>query len=244
MDSEAENFSNGKPQIRGWSPDKRYSGSQLHLVHHNELNEKNVTASMATAFNRLSHTALRYTYRIPSRKKCKPLAPHFRKFHTSPLYRAKDDTEAPSKPTRQPFKFSLSDLDPEERAAYKSLSPEERQQWQEEARQMHDYMTSPDIESQLQADVSQAAYETAEESPHVPIEIPRIKPGFFAMGETEEQDSGEDEEFEGDDLSSLGHAELEQHREMRHYARIMAWEMPLLSSAAATKSFPFFGPSY
>lgn len=43
-------------------------------------------------------------------------------------------------------------------------------------------------------------------------------------------DYGEEDEFEEDDISSLGHGELEQHREMRDYARIAAWEMPLLSS--------------
>ena len=32
-----------------------------------------------------------------------------------------------------------------------------------------------------------------------------------------------------DDMPSLAHGELEQHREMRHYARLAAWEMPLLS---------------
>lgn len=32
-----------------------------------------------------------------------------------------------------------------------------------------------------------------------------------------------------DDITSLGHGELEQHREMRHYARLTAWEMPLLA---------------
>lgn len=96
---------------------------------------------------------------------------------------------------------------------------------------MHDHMTSPEVESELQGEVSQAAYETSEEAPQTGSTVQRIKPGFFAMGESEEQDSGEDEEFEGDDITSLGHGELEQHREMRHYARIAAWEMPLLSSS-------------
>lgn len=185
---------------------------------------------MAGAFNRLSYAALRHTSRIPVRRKHIPLPLHVCKLHSSPLRRAEDDLEEPSKPTRQPFKFSLSDLDAEERAAYNSLSPEERQQWREEAKQMHEYMTSPEVESELAAEVSQAAFETSEESPHVEVNIPRIKPGLMSMGEVEEQDSGEDEEFENDDITSLGHGELEQHREMRDYARIAAWEMPLLSS--------------
>lgn len=40
---------------------------------------------------------------------------------------------------------------------------------------------------------------------------------------------GEDD-FEEDDITSMGHAKLEEHREMRQYARIAVWEMPLLSS--------------
>jgi len=43
-------------------------------------------------------------------------------------------------------------------------------------------------------------------------------------------DSQEDPEFQEDDITSLAHGELEQHREYREYARLAAWEMPLLSS--------------
>lgn len=55
------------------------------------------------------------------------------------------------------------------------------------------------------------------------------EPGFFNYGE-EGEDVGEDEEFQGDDLSAAGHSELEQHRELREYARLAAWELPLLHS--------------
>jgi small subunit ribosomal protein S35 len=40
---------------------------------------------------------------------------------------------------------------------------------------------------------------------------------------------GEDD-FEEDDILAMGHAKLEEHREMREYARLAVWEMPLLSS--------------
>lgn len=104
---------------------------------------------------------------------------------------------------------------------------------------MHEHMTSPQVESELQGLVSRAVYDTAEAAPHVEPVVKRIRPGLFAMGEEEEQDSGEDPKFEGDDIPSLGHGELEQHREMRHYARLAAWEMPLLSKLAK----PFAPPS-
>jgi small subunit ribosomal protein S35 len=52
------------------------------------------------------------------------------------------------------------------------------------------------------------------------------KRGFWAEGE---EDLGPDEDYFGDDLTSHGHGELEQHRELREYARLIAWELPLLS---------------
>ena len=39
----------------------------------------------------------------------------------------------------------------------------------------------------------------------------------------------EEKPWEFDDISSAGHAELDQHREAREYARIAAYEMPLLA---------------
>ena len=47
---------------------------------------------------------------------------------------------------------------------------------------------------------------------------------------------GEDD-FEEDDILSMGHGKLEEHRELREYARIAIWEMPLLSS-----KFPGWSP--
>jgi small subunit ribosomal protein S35 len=58
------------------------------------------------------------------------------------------------------------------------------------------------------------------------------RPGFWAEGE---DSMGPDEDYYGDDLTSLGHGELEQHRELREYARLIAWELPLLS-----RTFIFF----
>ncbi|KAF8252322.1 hypothetical protein K440DRAFT_504399, partial [Wilcoxina mikolae CBS 423.85] len=44
--------------------------------------------------------------------------------------------------------------------------------------------------------------------------------------------------WELDGLTSMAHGELDQHREARHYARIAAYEMPLLSQLAT----PFVPP--
>jgi hypothetical protein len=56
------------------------------------------------------------------------------------------------------------------------------------------------------------------------------KAGALNMGVEPAENPEEDPEFEEDDISSMAHGQLEQHREYRHYARLAAWEMPLLTS--------------
>jgi small subunit ribosomal protein S35 len=55
----------------------------------------------------------------------------------------------------------------------------------------------------------------------------KLRNTFMNMGEDE---LIEEEEDNSPGISTLGHGELEAHREKRHYARLAAWEMPLLSS--------------
>ncbi len=63
-----------------------------------------------------------------------------------------------------------------------------------------------------------------------------VKPRRNSFWHEEEEDSdlisseiGEDD-FEEDDILSMGHGKLEEHREFREYARLAVWEMPLLAS--------------
>jgi small subunit ribosomal protein S35 len=63
-----------------------------------------------------------------------------------------------------------------------------------------------------------------------------VKPRRGSFWNDEESDTelitdevGEDD-FEEDDILSMGHGKLEEHREMREYARRAVWELPLLSS--------------
>ncbi|KAF2840155.1 hypothetical protein M501DRAFT_931917 [Patellaria atrata CBS 101060] len=65
--------------------------------------------------------------------------------------------------------------------------------------------------------------------PYLPPPV-RDNRGFWQDGEKEAV--APDEEFKGDDMSSLAHGELELHRERREYMRLAAWEMPLLSKLA------------
>ena len=149
-----------------------------------------------------------------------------------------DDLELEDKASSsKKFRFDYNDLGPDDKAEYDSLSPEEKIIYQEEAAAIDALMSSPEVESELNAEVSRLAAEAAQEapSPKSTAGPNLIKPGFMALGELDEQGTGEDEVFKGDDISSLAHGELEQHREIREMARIAAWEMPLLSS---TLCFP------
>ncbi|KAL8854083.1 MAG: hypothetical protein Q9221_001206 [Calogaya cf. arnoldii] len=165
-----------------------------------------------------------------------------RPFQSAPVHRATSDGEERSgsqNVPKEPYSFDYDQLVPEEQNHYDLLSPEEKQKFQDVERAAYEHLTSPKIESELQGMVSQAVYDIGREAPREHSVLPLITPGLMAMGEIDEQDSGEDEDFEGDDITSVAHGELEQHREIREYARIAAWEMPMLSKLAK----PFVLPS-
>lgn len=90
----------------------------------------------------------------------------------------------------------------------------------------------------LNTEVSNAASLIQQEVPRAPDRNEMVKPGFMAMGEVDEQGTPPDDEYKGDDITSTGHGELEQHREKREYARIAAWEMPMLSKLAKPFTLP------
>lgn len=197
---------------------------------------------MATAFSRLGFATLRHSCRIQCRRKQWRGLSERRPFHSSPpAYRARsdeDDDSGQKNVPKEPYSFDYDQLDPEERHHYDLLSPQEKKQFQDEERAAYEHLTSPHMESKLQGMVNQAVYDISQETPREQFVIPKITPGLMAMGEDDEQDSGEDEDFEGDDITSIAHGELEQQRELREYARIAAWEMPMLSSTF------FFRPAF
>ena len=198
---------------------------------------------MASTLHRLSFATIRCSYRTPARRKRINLTRQIRQFHRTPLYQARgkdeedEDEDAdevssssqnPAGTSSGPFKFALEDLAPEEQTLYKSLPPDQQEEFRLEAKLLHDYYTQPEVAQAMTGDVSKAASE-----PLMTLEPPpkeRFKEGLLALGEDEMEDIGEDPKFEGDDITALGHGELEQHRELREYARIAVWEMPLLHS--------------
>ncbi|KAG5920845.1 hypothetical protein E4U42_006056 [Claviceps africana] len=58
------------------------------------------------------------------------------------------------------------------------------------------------------------------------------KSSFWYDEEDPETNTEEHDEFDEDDITSMAHGKLDEVREMRHYARLAAWEMPLLAKFA------------
>lgn len=67
---------------------------------------------------------------------------------------------------------------------------------------------------------------------------PRVDRTDFGYDESDPEAAAKDPEdsFNEDDITEQAHGKLDELREYRHYARIAAWEMPLLSSEASSLS--------
>ncbi|KAM5352348.1 hypothetical protein ACJ41O_005071 [Fusarium nematophilum] len=65
------------------------------------------------------------------------------------------------------------------------------------------------------------------------------KQSFWFDDEDPETNTEELEEFDEDDITSMAHGKLDEIREMRQYARLAVWELPLLSKFAK----PFVPPT-
>ncbi|KAH0336244.1 hypothetical protein KCU81_g8652, partial [Aureobasidium melanogenum] len=121
-------------------------------------------------------------------------------------------------------------LDRDDKATYNTLTPADREKMEKVEAALRDEFandsrTHRELEEQIAAELEHLEMTY----PAGPVErAPKIQ-GFFQMGEKEDIGPDEDD-YQGDDISSLGHAELEQTREIREYARLAGWEMPLLAN--------------
>ncbi|KAI9849808.1 MAG: 37S ribosomal protein S24, mitochondrial [Sclerophora amabilis] len=183
---------------------------------------------MAATVKRLCLTAQRCTQVSSARLRVQtPIRTQRRPFTSKPFYR--DESSDSSTPPSTNF---ISSLEPSERATYDTLSPEDREQFQIEYEAIDDGMSQPDVDRRINDVMFNAVREVQANTPREMKPDIDYKPGFMSLGEDDEVGTGSDDEFGEDDISSLAHGELEQHREIREYARIAAWEMPLLSKLA------------
>ncbi|EON68526.1 hypothetical protein W97_07784 [Coniosporium apollinis CBS 100218] len=179
---------------------------------------------MATAVKRLGFQARQCVCRIPARQRPQTLPAWQRPFSSTPARCEQLDDFAKT-------------LNSEDRAFYQSLPPEERALMRTVGQSLGEHMARQDVQQAFSDEIDDIADEVERQfPPNLEEREERKSQGFWALGEPE---MGEDEEFQGDDISSIAHGELEQHREFREYARLAAWELPLLSKL----SVPFEPPS-
>lgn len=99
-------------------------------------------------------------------------------------------------------------------------------------RHMAEYYKDPDYEQARQ--LQESVFSELGKNLHLALQLPIKRERFFWMDNETEDDNlvheNDDEQFEEDDITSIGHAKFEEFREQREYARIAAWQMPLLSS--------------
>ncbi|KZF19588.1 hypothetical protein L228DRAFT_263462 [Xylona heveae TC161] len=198
---------------------------------------------MAAAMNRMGLAALRCPSRISSTSRSMaPIASSVsvssrstsaRSFTSTSL---KQDDSSSATSTSTVFRDSL---DPTIRNVYDSLSPQEQKEFEASSSGLKQHMRKPAVRDRLERAVGEASHYVDVNEPREYIVFAREQQGLLAMGEPEPEDFGADDEFAHDDISSHAHGDLEQHREMREYARIAAWEMPLLSKLAK----PFVPPA-
>lgn len=126
--------------------------------------------------------------------------------------------------------YSQELLDSKEKADYELMSPEERKQFDLAWAEAVEDMRQPQNVQQNLKEIDKDVRDIEEKTPLPLMEEPR-QYGYWAEDDPDEESQVEDsDDFKDDDMTSMAHAELEQHRELRSYARIIAWDMPLLSS--------------
>ncbi|OQE43055.1 hypothetical protein PENCOP_c003G06529 [Penicillium coprophilum] len=176
------------------------------------------------------------------------MAPSARYFSVSPLNRVQDDPVIPPPPKElraEDFppmpEYSVELLTKEQRSMYDLMSPEERAAFDEENTRMVSEFNDPQKRAAAFEELERSIMQIDKEEDLRFEEIRPRRAGFWAEDEPDELvnilEDG-DEEINDDEITSLAHAEMELHREMREYARLTAWDMPMLSKLAKPFTLP------
>jgi small subunit ribosomal protein S35 len=200
---------------------------------------------MATFVRHFSRSLLQVSRKTPVKRKCNSpwqcTTSRSRTFSTTNIYLAEDDegrkasaiSTASSNKKSKPF--TAADFTPQERADFEQLSKEEQEAELTHINAVQDALNNGELDNEIDADVAEMAREIDREVEPMRYLDYRAKGqevGFWADDEDDEfgQVEDDDDDFSEEDITSVAHSELEVHREMREYARIVAWDMPLLRS--------------
>jgi small subunit ribosomal protein S35 len=203
---------------------------------------------MATFVRHFSRSLLQISRRTPAKRKCNSqwhcTPSRCRTFtSTSPrLAEDDEDRQASAISTRSSGKerkpFIPADFTPQERAEYELLSKEEQAAELTRINAVKDALDSGELDEEIDMEVAEMSREVDREVEplrYLDYRARGQEVGFWADDEDDEfgQVEDDDDDFEEEDITSVAHSELEVHREMREYARIVAWDMPLLKSKLA-----------
>lgn len=122
---------------------------------------------------------------------------------------------------------------------YDMLSPEERAAFDAENQRLVADFNNLEKRAAAFAEI-QKSVDQIDKQEDIRFEDVRGKVrGFWAEDDGDEMAQVEDgdEDIQDDEITSMAHAEMELHREMREYARIAAWDMPMLSSKISLNCF-------
>lgn len=162
-----------------------------------------------------------------------------RSFSTSPFRFVQEDPVMPPPPKELRAEdyppvpeYSPDLLSKEERSMYDMMSPEERAEFDAENRRAVADFNDLDKRAAAFAELEKSVNQIEKEHDLRFEDVRDKSRGFWAEDESDELALVEDgdEEINDDEITSTAHAQMELQRELREYARITAWDMPMLSS--------------
>ncbi len=179
-----------------------------------------------------------------------------RAFSSAPIWLEEEKNNASQTPTpdtsRQEAQsttqhLTIEDLEDDARAEFDRASPEEQQEWREGLKALSEVDQTASFTDDLDAMEEAMTRDVEEIDRETPFAFPEQRPnknngGFWADEEQDElgQVFDDDDDFQADDMTTVAHAQLDLHRDMREYQRRIAWDMPLLSSMEPLSASPLF----
>lgn len=159
-----------------------------------------------------------------------------RRFSSSPFTYLPKDADEPQE--TESFRiaeipeYSVENFTDAEKSMYELMSSEERAVFDAENKRIVQMWNDPVRRAKEEEAIDLLADQVEKESKMRFEDVREKNRGFWAEEEEDEFSNAEDgdDTFNDDEITSMAHAEMELHREVREYARIAAWDMPLLSS--------------
>lgn len=179
-----------------------------------------IPSSMASVTRRLLQQSRRCPSSIPSRSTPPYASQWQRPFSSTPNRSARTDRDdEPPRPAAKPAKPVTNT--PEETIA-------QLRKFAEDFKQLDPEFLAEQTRKGKNGVALGGEFELETEEDFEMLEDDRrlVKEGFWAEGEPS---MGADDDYYADDITSDAKGQLQVHRHLRNYARLIAWELPLLS---------------